>query len=158
MDQFQVYVPNWDSRHIWLHDLAVTAGNHGLTTAVSAIEDFLTDEKSHFISANCQMQFFKFLFFIIGKWESASSISYGPYGRAQKVQSPVSQNWCIKISPCLPNRGTPESWRKFNRKYLFSWNIVSWNRSKDFKIGNYDEWFFQTQHEKVRFRFHSLNL
>ena len=74
---------------------------------MSAIEDFLTDEKSHFISANCQMQFFKFLFFIIGKWESASSISYGPYGRAQKVQSPVSQNWCIKISPCLPNRGVP---------------------------------------------------
>ena len=162
MDQYQVHVPSWDSRHIWLHDLAVTAGNHGLTTAVSSIEDFLTDEKSHFISANCQMQFFKFLFFIIGKWESASSI----HGRAihvwegtqcniANVKCPVLQDWCINISPCLPNRGVPS--RDVNRKNLFSWNIVSWNRSKDFKIGNYDEWFFQTQHEKVRFRFHSLN-
>jgi len=70
VDQFQVHIPSRGSRHISLHDLVVTAMNRCVTTAVLANRDFLTDEKSHFISENCQMQFIKFLFLIIGKSES----------------------------------------------------------------------------------------
>ena len=38
-----------------------------------ANRDFMTDEKSHFASENCQMQFIKVLFLIIGKLESPFS-------------------------------------------------------------------------------------
>ena len=38
------------------------------------------------------------------------------YGRARNVKCPVLQDWCINISPCLPNRGVPSCDVSLNEK------------------------------------------
>ena len=68
--------------------------NRYLTSAVLVNRDFLTDEKSHFTSENCQMQFIKFLFLIIGKSELPFS---DMRVHRKSKRRPGSSDRCINI-------------------------------------------------------------